>query len=55
MTKDEIQAQIDQLEKQLTGNLMEDMDTRDKIHNLKMVRDGIKPGGQEIDCVGCGS
>ncbi|RED93648.1 hypothetical protein [Marinoscillum furvescens] len=55
MTKEEIQQEIDQLESQLTGNMMEDMEIRDKIHNLKMIRDGIKPGGQEIECVGCGS
>lgn len=46
---------IEELEAQLTGDMMKDMDIKDKIHNLKMKRDGIKPNDQEIDCVGCGS
>jgi hypothetical protein len=50
-----IEEEIKQLQSQLTGNMIEDMDIRDKIHNLKLKRDGIKPGGQEIDCIGCGS
>ena len=31
------------------------MEIRDKIHNLKMTIDGIRPQSSEIDCVGCGS
>ncbi len=51
----EIQDQIEQLEKQLTGDMFSDMEIRDKIHNLKMKLNGTKPANQEIDCVGCGS
>jgi len=51
----EIQNQIQTLKNQLTGNMMLDMDTRDKIHNLKMKLKGSKPESSEIDCVGCGS
>lgn len=52
---EEIQAQITQLESQLTGDMFQDMDIRDKIHNLKMKLNGTKPINSEIDCVGCGS
>jgi len=52
---DQIKAEIEKLNQQLTGNMMEDMDIRDKIHNLKMKVKGIKPMDTRIDCVGCGS
>lgn len=51
----ELQAQIDELKSNLTGNLFEDMEVRDKIHNLEMTLNGVKPTSSEIDCVGCGS
>ena len=50
-----ISKKIQELEKKITGNMLEDMDIRDKIHNLKMQLDGTKPSNSEIDCVGCGS
>ena len=52
---DQIKAEIEKLNQQLTGNMMEDMDIRDKIHNLEMKVNGIKPMDTRIDCVGCGS
>ena len=55
MDNKEIQAKIIALEMTLTGNLMLDMDVKDKIHNLKMQLNGTKPSNTEIDCVGCGS
>jgi hypothetical protein len=51
----ELHNQIQTLETQLTGNLFNDMEIKDKIHNLKMKLNGIKPTSSEIDCVGCGS
>lgn len=53
--QNELRAQIEQLRSQLTGDMFADMETRDKIHNLEMQLNGTKPGGQYIDCVGCGS
>lgn len=47
--------QIQALEAQITGDMFADMEIRDKIHNLKMERDGVKPTDSSIDCVGCGS
>lgn len=51
----ELQAQIDELKSNLTGDLFQDMEARDKIHNLEMKLNGVKPSSSEIDCVGCGS
>ncbi|MFY0685865.1 MAG: hypothetical protein JXQ90_01805 [Cyclobacteriaceae bacterium] len=55
MAPEEIKTEIDKLESQLTGDMFADMEIKDKIHNLKMRRDGVKPANQEIECVGCGS
>ncbi len=51
----DINEQIQALEAKLTGNMFEDMEIRDEIHNLKMKRDGVKPMDSSIDCIGCGS
>lgn len=48
-------TEIEALEAQLTGNMMEDMDIRGKIHNIKMKLEGVKPPESFIDCIGCGS
>lgn len=55
MTAQELEQDIKTLESQLTGDMFQDMDIRDQIHNLKMKLTGTKPMSQEIDCVGCGS
>lgn len=52
---DQLKTEIEELNNQLTGNMMEDMEIRDKIHNLEMKVKGIKPMDTRIDCVGCGS
>jgi hypothetical protein len=55
MSKEEIKEEITVLEKQLTGDMFQDMEVRDKIHNLEMEMNGVKPTDSHIDCVGCGS
>ena len=55
MTLEEVQSEIESLEAQLTGDMFQDMDIRDKIHNLKMKLNGTRPINSEIECVGCGS
>ena len=55
MNKEELEAKIAELEKQLTGNMFEDMETRDEIHNLEMKLKGVKPEDSHFDCIGCGS
>lgn len=52
---DALKQEIENLKGKLTGNMMEDMDIRDKIHNLEMKVSGTKPMDTRIDCVGCGS
>ncbi len=55
MTLEDIQSEITTLEGQLTGDMFQDMDIKDKIHNLKMKLNGTKPMDQTIECEGCGS
>ena len=55
MTTESIQAEITELESSLTGDMFQDMEIKDKIHNLKMKLNGTRPMNSEIECVGCGS
>ena len=50
-----LEKQIADLEASLTGDMFADMEAKDKIHNLKMKLEGVRPGNSEIECVGCGS
>lgn len=50
-----IKDKIAELEDKLTGNMFDDMELRDKIHNLRMRKEGIKPIDSEVECIGCGS
>jgi predicted nuclease with TOPRIM domain len=52
---DMLKQQIEELKGKLTGNMMEDMEIRDKIHNLEMKVNGVKPTDSHFDCIGCGS
>ena len=47
--------EIESLKTKLTGNMMEDMEIRDQIHNLEMKLKGVKPEDSHFDCIGCGS
>ncbi|MAF78116.1 MAG: hypothetical protein CME63_07410 [Halobacteriovoraceae bacterium] len=53
--KAELLKEVEALEASLTGNLMTDMDIKDKIHNIRMKINGVKPVDSHYDCVGCGS
>ena len=44
--------EIKSLKTKLTGNMMEDMEIRDKIHNLEMKLKGVKPEDSHFDCIG---
>jgi len=50
-----LQEEIDNLTAQLTGEMFHDMEIKDKIHNLQMKLQGVKPMDTHIDCIGCGS
>lgn len=54
-TQETVQDQINELESQLTGDMFQDMDLKDQIHNLQMQLNGVKPMDSHFDCVGCGS
>ena len=54
MEKD-LKEQILNLRNELSGDMFKDMEIRDKIHNLEMKLNGVKPSDSKIDCVGCGS
>ncbi len=53
--KGQLEAEIAALTAQLTGDMFADMDLKDKIHNLQMQLDGVRPMDSYIECVGCGS
>lgn len=50
-----LQEEIDALKAKLTGDMFQDMDIKDQIHNLEMKLNGVKPMDSHIDCIGCGS
>ena len=52
---EELAKEIAELKESLSGNMMEDMEIRDKIHNLEMKVNGVKPEDSHFDCIGCGS
>lgn len=52
---EDLKKEIAELEKQLTGDMFTDMEIKDKIHNLQMKLNGVKPEDSHFDCVGCGS
>ena len=52
---EEWKQEVESLKSSLTGDLFQDMETRDKIHNLEMKINGVKPSSSEFECVGCGS
>lgn len=53
--KTALEQEIERLKELLTGNMFEDMDNRDQIHNLEMQLNGTKPMDSHFDCIGCGS
>ena len=55
ITKESLQEEINALKSQLTGDMFNDMDIKDQIHNLEMKLNGVKPMDSHFDCVGCGS
>ncbi len=52
---EKLQEEIDQLKETLTGDMFQDMEIKDAIHNLEMKLKGVKPQDSHFDCVGCGS
>ena len=58
MSSDEIKIILDTIEglkSRLSGNMIQDMNIREEIHNLEMKLNGTKPIDSHMDCFGCGS
>jgi hypothetical protein len=53
--KTALEQEIERIKGLLTGNMFEDMEHRDQIHNLEMQLNGTKPMDSHFDCIGCGS
>jgi hypothetical protein len=49
----DIEKKIEELERKLTGNMIEDMEIRNEIHQLRMKLHNIKPNESYFECVGC--
>jgi hypothetical protein len=54
-TLQELHDRLSVLKAQLTGDMFQDMDLKDEIHNIEMKINGTKPTDSHFDCVGCGS
>lgn len=57
MDKAVLEKEIQELEimKTNTDDFGLQMEIADKIHNIKMKINGVKPTDSHIDCIGCGS
>ena len=55
ITKETLEQEINALRAQLSGDMFKDMDIKDKIHNLSMKLNGVRPMDSAIECIGCGS
>ena len=55
--KEVLERKIEGLElmKTKTDDFGIQMELADKIHNIKMKINGVKPTDSHIDCIGCGS
>lgn len=53
--EEQLKSRILELRGKLTGDMFQDMDVRDEIHNLEMKLQGVKPTDSHFECVGCGS
>jgi len=50
-----MEEKIKELKEQLTGDMVNDMEIRNEIHNLEMELNNVKPTNSHFECVGCGS
>jgi hypothetical protein len=55
LNQEDLAKEIENLRGQLTGDMFQDMEIKDQIHNLEMKLHGVKPMDSHFDCVGCGS
>lgn len=57
MNRDELLNEFNILveKKKQTSDWMESLEIQDRIHNIEMILNDIKPTDSSIDCEGCGS
>jgi hypothetical protein len=57
MTKDDLLKEFYLLQKQkaITTDWMESLEIQDKIHNIEMKLNNVKPTDSSVECEGCGS
>ena len=50
-----LRERVGELKKELSGNMLQDLEIRDKIHRLEMKLNNVKPTDSHFNCVGCGA
>lgn len=50
-----MEEQIEELKAQLSGDMIKDMEIRQKIHQLEMQINEVEPNTDFFQCVDCGS
>tara|TARA_R110000803_G_scaffold130257_1_gene197573 strand:+ start:467 stop:649 length:183 start_codon:yes stop_codon:yes gene_type:complete len=49
------QVEVLKIEVENSTDMFESMDIANKIHNIEMKLNGVKPTDSYIECIGCGS
>jgi hypothetical protein len=49
------QVELLKIEVEKSTDMFESMDIANKIHNIEMKLNGVKPTDSYIECIGCGS
>ena len=49
------QVEVLKIEVEKSTDMFESMDIANKIHNIEMKLNGVKPTDSYIECIGCGS
>ena len=50
-----LQEEYRKLQEGLTGDMFKDMEAKERMHEITMQMNGVKPDHSIAECVGCGS
>jgi len=53
--KEELLSRLEELRDALTGDMIEDMNIRNEMHQIEMELNETRPQDSFMDCEGCGS
>ncbi len=53
--KEELLSRLEELKDALTGDMIEDMNIRNEMHQIEMQLNDIRPMDSAFECEGCGS